>query len=66
VSGQITREMIDAAIRQINEHTYEPTRLEPMHPADYAYIQRDLDTTEPLTEQQVIDWAISKFREGLA
>lgn len=61
--GELTPQMLADAMQKLRDQPYEVARLPPMHPKDYAYIQRDLGTTEPLTEQQVIEWGFRKIFE---
>lgn len=61
------REDIESAIEKIRAApSYQRQPLDPIHPRDYAMIQADLGTTEPLTEQQVIEWAWGKVLHGKA
>lgn len=58
-------EDVQAAIQQIKDApAYQRVPMEPIHPRFYAHIQADLGTTEPLTEQQVIEWACDLLLNG--
>jgi hypothetical protein len=58
-AAPLTAEDIRKAIAKVNEYPPEPRpMLDPIHPKDYEFLQRELGKVgQPLTEQEVIEWA---------
>lgn len=52
----VTVEDVQTVAEQWRTAGFQRRTMEPLHPEDYARIQRELGTEEPLTEHDVWRW----------